>query len=115
MFEKAWRAYPRFDPRKTAISTWLFTIARNSLTDHYRSAGRKTKEVELPEDLDAGAESDPVPRLEALELRSELKAALTNLEPREQEIVSLKFGGTMTNRDISTVLQISESNVGTIL
>lgn len=115
VFEKAWRAYPRFDPRKTAISTWLFTIARNSLTDHYRSAGRKTEEVELPEDLDAGAESDPVPRLEALELRSELKAALTNLEPREQEIVSLKFGGTMTNRDISTVLQISESNVGTIL
>jgi len=115
VFEKAWRGYPRFDPRKAAISTWLFTIARNSLTDHYRSAGRKTDEVELPDDLGTGAESDPVPRLEALELRRELNAALTSLEPRELEIVSLKFGGAMTNRDISTLLQISESNVGTIL
>lgn len=115
VFEKAWRAYSGFDPVKAAISTWLFTIARNSLTDHYRSAGRKTDEVELSENLDCGTEADPVPRLEALELRRELQAALTSLEPRELEIVSLKFGGALTNRDIGTLMQISESNVGTIL
>ncbi|MHB8159997.1 MAG: RNA polymerase sigma factor [Thermoleophilia bacterium] len=74
VFEKAWRGYPRFDPRKAAISTWLFTIARNSLTDHYRSAGRKTDDdVELPDDLDAGTESDPFPSLKPWSCGASLK------------------------------------------
>jgi RNA polymerase sigma-70 factor (ECF subfamily) len=45
----------------------------------------------------------------------ELYAALGGLEEREQEIISLKFGGGMSNQDIADVLSLSETNVGTIL
>src|SRR6185312_1947643 len=35
-FERALRAWARFDPRRASESTWLLAIARNLLIDHYR-------------------------------------------------------------------------------
>ncbi|MHB8859220.1 MAG: RNA polymerase sigma factor [Thermoleophilia bacterium] len=126
VFEKAWRGLDRFDPGKSSISTWLFTIARNCLTDHFRSQGNRPLEVELPLDFEAGGADGQAPSAQsqipvveigerALELRGELRRALGRLGDREREIVSLKFGGSMTNRKIAQLLDISESNVGTIL
>ena len=45
-FIKAWQAKDSFDPQRTAISTWLFTIARRLALNevlhqaHYRGTGR---------------------------------------------------------------------------
>ena len=33
---RVWRSADRFDPDRAAISTWLFTIARNVVIDHRR-------------------------------------------------------------------------------
>jgi RNA polymerase sigma-70 factor (ECF subfamily) len=115
VFEKAWRAFPRFDPGKAEASTWLFAIARNCLNDHFRSLGRKAKSVELDDDIQSDGGDDPEPRLQALEVRRELVVAIMSLDEREREIVALKFGGHMNNREIGRLLDISESNVGTIL
>ena len=126
VFEKAWRGLDRFDSGKSSISTWLFTIARNCLTDHFRAQGNKPLEVELPLDVEtdgAGGQGAQMHRHlpdtdqveHALELRGELRQALGGLGDREREIVSLKFGASMTNRKIAQLLDISESNVGTIL
>ena len=63
----------------------------------------------------------------ALELRSKilpvwdpahvdrLAELLTRLPAREREILALKYGADMTNRDIAKITKLSESNVGTIL
>jgi len=115
IFEKAWRGFAEFDPRRSEASTWLFTIARNCLTDHYRSQARKPAVVELDREAGAGAPTDPEPMLEALQLRQELREALLELDAHEREIVALKFGAVITNREISRLLEITETNVGTIL
>ena len=44
-----------------------------------------------------------------------LRMLVARLPEQEQEIISLKFGAEMTNRQIAKVLKLSESNVGTIL
>ena len=44
-----------------------------------------------------------------------LRKCISRLNPNEQEIISLKFGSEMTNRQIAGVLGISDSNVGVIL
>jgi len=44
-----------------------------------------------------------------------LSRLLEGLSPRERELVSLKYGGRLTNRAIARVIGLSESNVGTIL
>ena len=120
VFERAWRGYETYDSAKAPVSTWLFTIARNCVTDHLRRAGRAPGKTELNDYLrsDYLRSSDfdePEPRLQALELRQELRQAISGLDEREREVVALKFGGAMTNRDIATLLKIPESNAGTIL
>ncbi|HVL85438.1 MAG TPA: sigma-70 family RNA polymerase sigma factor [Pseudonocardia sp.] len=36
VFLRAWRCAADFDPRRSTLRTWLFTIARNLLVDHAR-------------------------------------------------------------------------------
>jgi len=115
VFEKALAAFHRYDHRKSAPQTWLLTIARNTVTDHFRkSSGRKT----MPLENAIGVESaDPSPT-EVTERREEyqrLQFCLAALPLREQEIVSLKFAGELNNRQIASMVGLSENNVGTIL
>jgi RNA polymerase sigma factor (sigma-70 family) len=44
-----------------------------------------------------------------------LSRVLANLPERERELVSLKFGADLNNREISVITRLSESNVGTLL
>jgi len=115
VFEKALAAFDRYDRRKSAPQTWLLTIARNTVTDHLRkSSKRKT----MPLDNAIGVESlDPPPteQTERLEEYERLQLCLAALPQREQEIISLKFGGELNNRQIASAVGLSENNVGTIL
>ena len=36
-FERALKAWSRYDPRKASVGTWLIVIARNLLVDHFRA------------------------------------------------------------------------------
>ena len=36
VFEKAFAAMGRYEPSPAQFSTWLYTIARNVVIDHYR-------------------------------------------------------------------------------
>ena len=47
--------------------------------------------------------------------REEVRAALASLDPRDRDLVALKFAGGLSNTEIARVLRISESNVGTRL
>src|SRR5256886_112524 len=42
-FEKAFRSWRRFDPRRSAPRTWLCHIARNAALDHFRSEERRRR------------------------------------------------------------------------
>ncbi len=47
-FERALRAWGRFDPERASARTWLLAIAQNLLIDHYRRGSRGAEEP-LPE------------------------------------------------------------------
>jgi RNA polymerase sigma factor (sigma-70 family) len=115
VFEKALGKFKSFDSRKAGFSTWVFTIARNTLTDHYRSS-HQSQTV----DLEAAAEKpsplkSPEEEAESAEDIRLLNTCLAQLSAPEKEIISLKFGAEMTNRQIAGVLALTESNVGVIL
>jgi RNA polymerase sigma factor (sigma-70 family) len=115
VFEKALAAFHRYDSRKSAPQTWLLTIARNTVTDHLRkSSSRKTMPLENAVGV-ASADPSPTEVTERREEYQRLQFCLTALPLREQEIISLKFGGELNNRQIASVIGLSENNVGTIL
>ena len=111
-FEKAWRGRSRFRRDLSAFSTWLFTIARNVATDHFRR-----KDRELP--LEAAREqADPASLEETIQHNHEfarLSSILSQLPARERELVAFKYGAGLNNREIARLTHLSESNVGTIL
>lgn len=111
-FEKAWRGRSRFRRDLGAFSTWLFTIARNVATDHFR---RKDRVLPLEA---AGQQADPASLEDDVQLHqdfAQLVSILAQLPARERELVALKYGAGLTNREIARLTRLSETNVGTIL
>ncbi len=111
-FEKAWRARGRYRRARAAFSTWLFTIARNVAADHFR---REQPQLSLD-----GLRRHTASELteEVAERRAEfarLSLLLAKLPEREREMVALKYGSGLNNREIAKLTKLSESNVGTIL
>jgi DNA-directed RNA polymerase specialized sigma24 family protein len=47
--------------------------------------------------------------------RSAVRAALAALEPRDRELIALKFFAELSNAELARVLRVSESNAGTLL
>jgi RNA polymerase sigma factor (sigma-70 family) len=115
VFEKALAKYHTYDSKKAAVSTWIFTIAKNILIDHYRAADHE-KTMELDEALDLPQDSKtPEQTVIEEEQWAILHKCMLKLAPNEQEIIALKFSSQMTNRQIADVLGLSSSNVGVIL
>jgi RNA polymerase sigma factor (sigma-70 family) len=115
VFEKALTRFQDYCSERGAISTWLFTIARNSVIDYYRRRSKRPT-VPLDDALPLANGGDPVAaEMERREMLDLLRLCLEILSHREQDIVSLKFGGEATNRQISHLVRLSESNIGTIL
>jgi RNA polymerase sigma-70 factor, ECF subfamily len=115
-FEKAWRRREQYQESRGSILTWLFSIARHTATD-YRRQHRHDLPLESALHL-ADSQSIEERTSEALTRQHNLRqlsALIEHLNPREQELVALKYGGKLTNRAIAQITRLSESNVGTIL
>jgi RNA polymerase sigma factor (sigma-70 family) len=114
-FERALRAWNRFDARRATPRTWLLSIAHNLLVDHYRRDRARAFEP-IGDD---GTPEDALPhhsdREADLDLAPELAAALETLGRREREIIALRFGGDLTGPQIADLLGLTLSNVQQIL
>jgi RNA polymerase sigma-70 factor, ECF subfamily len=111
-FVKAWRFRNRYLQDRASISTWLFSIARNVAKDHYR----KYKEIVSIENIEISANEPGVEhQIEALQDFAHLYRLLAQLSAREQELIALKYGADLNNREIARLTKLSESNVGSIL
>ncbi len=115
IFNKALSGFAKYDSGKAAFSTWIFSIARYALIDYYRKRDRKQKfQKETAPDIPAFSTS-PEEEISRSEEIHKLYECLSMLKPNERELISLKFSGEMTNREIARITGLSESNVGTIL
>ena len=111
-YERAFRKQGGWTARRGSREAWIFGIARNAALDELRKRGRRANLEAEPVD-----EATPGPDEQAersLQL-GEIRRALTSLEPRERDLIALKFVGGLSNAEIARVLQISESNAGTRL
>jgi RNA polymerase sigma-70 factor, ECF subfamily len=110
-FERAYRRRSTYRPGRGPVEAWLFGIARNAALDELRRRSRRARLEEDP-----AAPGAPVhDEAEGLLRRETVRAALAALEPRERDLIALKFAGGLSNAEIARVLGMSESNAGTRL
>jgi RNA polymerase sigma-70 factor (ECF subfamily) len=102
-FERALRAWGRFDPQRAQPATWLLAIARNVLIDHWR-ADRSAEQ----EQLDPDAPGLPSEAIGAdLGLEPDLERALLALSERDRELLALRYGADLSGQQIAEVSDMS--------
>ena len=114
-FERALKAWDRFDGRRASASTWLMAIARNLLVDHYRRGGSEREEPIEPVDLGETSPGIESPQESGIGISPELEQALSLLGKRDRELVALRFGADLTGPEIAELTGLSLANVQQIL
>ena len=115
IFEKIFSRLTYYQSGKASFSAWLFSIARHTITDYYRSQARThCTSLEITVDL-INSEPDPSDIVAFNETQQHLRKALASLTERERDIIALKFWSGTSNRDIARLAGISESNTAVIL
>lgn len=110
-FERALRAWHRYDPRRASVKTWLLAIARNLMIDHRRRSGRR-EQVPLPEDSELlAAGGDRGDGSADHHLGPALHTALATLSAREREVIALRFGGQLSGPEIADLTGLTLANV----
>ena len=111
-FERAYRKRRSYSAKRGTQRAWLFGIARNAALDELRRRRRRIELAVEPEDENA---IRPEEAADVALRRAALRSALADLEPRERELVALKFFAGLANPEIAQVIGTSETNAGTRL
>jgi RNA polymerase sigma-70 factor (ECF subfamily) len=123
VFIKMYRTLESYDSSKGAFVTWVTTITRNLLVDHFR----KTKNDRITDSLDAGASAHedaqplgeqiqdqtalPDQHVRSREVGETVHLALGKLSPELREAVILRDLQDMDYREIANVLRVPEGTV----
>ena len=123
VFIKMYRTLSTYDMGKGAFMTWVTTITRNLLVDHFR----KTKQDRLTDSLDtppsehedaqplgeqiADLSRPPDVQVQSRETRETVHRALQKLSPELREAVILRDLQDMDYREIATALKVPEGTV----
>src|SRR5260221_5023803 len=102
-FERALRYKKSFDAAKGDPVAWMIGIARREIASHYAArpdAGRVLPELAMPGDL----ASDSAERLD-------LRAAVADLDPRDRELIALRYGADLSARQIADLLELKTNAV----
>lgn len=107
-FEKAFRSWRRFDPRRGTPRAWLCRIARSTALDHFRTEERRRRrEDRYARDLAEAEEPALGP--------GPLETALAQLSPSEREVVALRVLLELDGPTVARLLGISTTACSTRL
>ena len=116
LYQDVWQrlitARLRYRP-EAKFSTWLYQIAHNRLTDHWRAQSHRPA---APEDAMERAEREPDPQtperqLSAFEERRRLQLALEELPADQRETVLLRLEQELTLEEIGRITGVGRETV----
>ena len=115
VFLRVYRTVGSYEPTYGAFATWLTSVTRNLLVDHYR----RTRRDRLTDSIDEtpqveethSAERTPQQHAEAVELSAQVQMGLAKLSPELREAVILRDLQGMEYGEIRKVLQVPEGTV----
>lgn len=108
VFAKVVEKIDTFDPSKASYSTWIFTITRNKVIDHFRKF-REFDDISELEIADATATAlcDGVVLKESVK---RLAQALTEMPEKDRSLIVARYYFDRSFRDIGELLGMTEAN-----
>ena len=124
LFQDVWmnaiRARDRYAPT-AKFTTWLYTLARHRLVDHWRATGQvKFASIDDDNDADtrvavealpASSREEPHARLAARQLREQLHAALASLPAVQRDAFLLQQEGGLSLAEIAELTGVGAETV----
>jgi len=113
VFTAVWRFAGTYAPERGAAARWLFTVARNTVTDHGRGT-RRLRDA-LQEEAPEPVSSEPGPDLAAEEawISFCVHAAVAELPERERVPLELAYWGGRSQTEIAHQLGVPLGTVKT--
>ncbi len=123
VFIKMYRTLKSYDADKGSFMTWVATLTRNLLVDHFRKSKQDRVTDSMDEPLSASEDSTsvaerledlgPTPdaRLQTRETQEMVQKALQKLSPELREAVILRDLQDMDYREIALALKVPEGTV----
>jgi RNA polymerase sigma factor (sigma-70 family) len=109
---KLWRIAPDWRQGEAKVTTWLYRVARNLVTDRLRRRrGVGLDEVAEPVDETPGVEA----RIAAGDRAKALDEALAELPERQREAVVLRHLEGLANPEIAEILEVSVEAVESLV
>lgn len=108
-FFKALNKVHTLDLSRGSFSTWIYSIARNTVIDHYRSRSFSAKDSE-----DVFALAEETSFTDSLDARQSLKAVeayLATLSATQREIVTLRIWEDRSYKEIAEIVGGTENSV----
>lgn len=118
VFERAYRYRDSYDPTRSAFSTWLMQIAHNWVNNHLVSHNRQQQhEVDAGDDMERLPTADRSPEAQTIarEAVARLLDCIDHLTDRDRQIIALRFGSEMRNKDIAEMMALKEHTVSVIV
>ena len=123
VFIRLYRTMATYEPEKGSFNTWLTTLTRNMLVDHFR----RTRQERLTDSIDAAPAGDvdaptlseriedetpsPHAKLASKETQKMVQQALQKVSPDLREAVILRDLQDMDYKDIAFTLKVPEGTV----
>ena len=106
VFVRAWEALPQFEFKKNPFSSWLYSIARNLITDFYRKKKPdfsldSENALEMPDNLDL---------TERLIIQDEIRQvfeAINQLPLEQKDLLLLRFVDDLSYDEIASIMNKS--------
>jgi RNA polymerase sigma-70 factor (ECF subfamily) len=100
-----WRRAATYDPARSAVSSWIFTIARNLRIDALRRDQRRLLDLADPQLLPAAAPAAD-DQIEVLERQALVRLAMLALPPDQAAVVNLAFYEGLSHGEIAAALAV---------
>jgi len=119
IFIKALKNFDDYEEEKSK-SAWIFTIARNHLTNHWRDTGKRVEisleaidgenhfEIESQAEIKTDLLADGFEQFIKKDTERELWQALNKLSEDERQLVTLKYLSGYSYKEIGEMLKMSD-------
>ena len=107
VFEKVVQRLDTYDPAKASVSTWVYTITRNTVTDYFRTRRSMIalEDYMLDEEPAADLTDDAL---------DNLAEALLSLKERERDLIVLHYYSGHTLKTVAEMMDMSYINAKVI-